>query len=258
MGRQLTLFVKSSNTSVREKRHAICHRVIEHFKLELPELKLLCFIDDEDSVTIKKKNGPANRGLHLVMELNECAAPAERIVFPDYVEELLREPKSNTNAYDIVIYVHGGTCEPDVSLIITFAHELQHVLQYGNSYTLWAVDRLFHRLKVPLGFTKWEDHPVEQDAIFRSKKVAMDLCGEIIVSDYANSQAISNEHVESERARWRYFCDLSISDQYDLGTTTDAIVQRHIKFIAYQAEGCPSLRSIDFTQKDWWKGRSNP
>lgn len=257
MDKKLTLVVRSSDALVKARRQAICNRVIEHFEPELPELKLLCFIDDEDAPTIKAGNGLANRGLHLVIKLNSQKASEGKIVFPDYVQELLNKDQSNTNAYDNVIYVHGGTCDPEVSLIITLAHELQHCLQYGNSYSLWAIDQFFRRFNGHLGFTKWEDHPTEQEAIFRSKMVAMDLCGENIVTDYANLQASSDKHDEAERTRWRYFRDLSTSERYDLGTATDAIVQRNVKFIACQAKGFSDLQSIDFTKRDWWKGGSN-
>jgi len=65
-----------------------------------------------------------------------------------------------------VIYLHGSTCEKDVGLTITFAHELQHFLQYANERRLWAVNSLLVNLpNLPTEDLKaiW-DFPIEREA----------------------------------------------------------------------------------------------
>jgi hypothetical protein len=144
-------------------------------------------------------------------------------------------------------------------LVITYSHELQHFEQYSTHRKLYEVDELFRQQGKFLGFTKWEDHPIEQEALWKSKTVAVDMYGENPVCEYAESQIhlANSKQLSSEANRWRYFSDVRAGRTFNLAEATDAIIQRFpIQFQRLVSSPTyvdnPILSSLNFSQPTWW------
>jgi hypothetical protein len=255
----MTVYVKSNDVSIREYRESLCKRVLEQFQAHLPSLRFLCFIDDVDSPSLKAKLGQANQGMHVNLGKYESLPECQRIPLPHYVESRLYDQTSRERIFDTLIYLHGSTCAVEVSMIITFAHELQHFLQYGNEPRLWVADALMTELarnKYISGFNNWQDFPSEHEAILVSKRVATRMCGEEAVRLYADSQ-ITSATDNNEKYRWEFFQKLSLSTTFHFAAVVNALVQEYRVTleadIALNRKNDPLCSSLDFGKSDWWK-----
>jgi hypothetical protein len=76
----LTLEVKSDNAQVKADREAAAQRVIACLAPSLPESRTLCFLDDEDPCSLKRRFGTTNRGISGPIHDN-----AQREDWPEYV-----------------------------------------------------------------------------------------------------------------------------------------------------------------------------
>jgi hypothetical protein len=138
-GVTVTVEVKSYDADVRAKREATASSVVREFGGGLPDLKLLAFFDDGDDPDIRRDLGPANRGFHAPIKENRPTT-----AWPLRMTNLIFVPVDGSpfgrtrRVFDNGIYVHGSTCTDETALIMTFAHELQHFVQYGFSRRLWA------------------------------------------------------------------------------------------------------------------------
>ncbi len=89
------LQVKSVNPQVKNRREATCRKVLEYFQLQLSELSLLCFIDEEaveDLDFERQKNaklGVANRGF-FVFDVG-CTLAKDDPPLPSYVKSRLHD-----------------------------------------------------------------------------------------------------------------------------------------------------------------------
>jgi hypothetical protein len=150
-----------------------------------------------------------------------------------------------------LIYIHGSTCEPRESLIITLAHELEHFTQFSQELRLYEADFLLKELR-----GNQPDLPSESDALLVSKRVATDLCGEECVASYARSQlAIADE---INRPRWEYFLSLSLNDFRSFADKTRHQCQQNQAplgaMIAANLQKCESwFPRFDFSKSDWWE-----
>ena len=257
----MTLYVKCADPTIRKYREDICQSVLRYFPLAPSDPRLFCFIDDEDCQWLRQKFGLANRGVQGALEAGKEDSLRK------YLRQYLLDDAGNL-LFDNLIYVHGSTCEPDVSLAITCSHEMQHFAQHCHNRKLKEVDSLFCRSKELLGFTKWEDHPIEQEALWKSKTVAIDLYGEASVTQYAEFQIAESQRCSSasasakqkmwdtEAGRWRYFLNLPAGGSFDLATVTNEIIQKHRKefqrLISDVYFNDPILASVDFAAPSWW------
>jgi hypothetical protein len=144
-------------------------------------------------------------------------------------------------------------------MIISLAHEMQHLLQYGNARKLWAVDGLIRDLARSgqiLGFSNWQDHPSEYQAIHTSKRIATKLCGAEPVERYADSQ-ISEAPDSGEKSRWEFFRSLPLEANYDFPVEVIKLVEAHRvalqDFIAQYRRTDPICSSLAFGNGNWWK-----
>src|SRR5256885_12347627 len=122
----LKINVKSADSVLRARRQAVAQLVVDEFGRGLPDLSLLAFFDDEDWILFREKYGSTNRGLYAPIKVNHF----EWQLWPDYVTMCILKnlPSSSilNRNFDHVIYLYGSTCSDEVSLSMTFAHELQH------------------------------------------------------------------------------------------------------------------------------------
>jgi hypothetical protein len=198
----MTPVVRSSDPKIKEARELICNDVLKLFQVEVPGHRLLCFVDDVDGEEFKAKPGNAsNRGV-FVPFFYQSVIRKRCPPLPYYVEELYGESVWAGNVYSSVLYVHGSTCEPRESLILTLSHELQHFTQFSQYLKSYYADFFLNKLlRRPL------DIPSEHDALLTSKRVAIKLCGEKTVEDYART------HLSGpDGARWHYFLSLPLDD----------------------------------------------
>jgi len=215
------LKVKSNNAEVRNRRTLVCHRVLDYFRLRLSELSLFCYVDDEtiDDADFEKEKdirlGENTRGIFYddVRISLETGFPP----LPSYVEDYLQE--SLPVPFNQLIYVHGCACEPEVSLMLTFSHELQHFLQYKNERQAFCNDQLL-RGKLQ----NWLNHPSEHEAMLVSKQAATALCDEKTVDQYIQSRI---EIFENERMRWNFIRDLSLAEKYDFPNQVNKLVVKY-------------------------------
>ncbi len=163
---------------MKESRKLAAERVLQEFDGKLPDLKLLAFFDDRDDPDVKRDYGLANRGISGPIKAN---SPTMRWL----IDPLSGEPRRVRDDYGI--YLHGSACADETALIMTFAHELQHFVQYGFRRRLWAESKLIRRLPKEVQEKEqlnWPDIPHEREARIVAKRVGVRLCGEDAVNRY--------------------------------------------------------------------------
>lgn len=223
-----TVIVKSEDIEVRARREAGAQRVIAQFGNQLPDLKLLCFLDDSDWRAFKDHFGEANRGFYGPIKENSFCRPT----WPDYVIACIFADDPSVwvqkPAFEHVIYLYDSTCTNEVGLTVTFAHELQHFVQHGSELRLWAANTLIPQLPKSvinaLGL-KWCDIPHEREARIVSKRTAENLFGCEVVRQYIDAK-IAEFVTREDALDWECIRGLVASTPYDLAGETQRIFQR--------------------------------
>lgn len=220
--------VKSSDDSVKVRRHVAAQSVLEEFGNQLPDLRLLAFFDDQDWDYFKREMGDSNRGLYTPIK----AGNFQWAVWPDYVKEciLVDDPSSFVFKQDAdhLIYLHGSTCADEVGLIMTFSHELQHFIQYGFNRKLWAENLLIPNLPrdvINAMRLNWPDIPNEREARNVAKQIGIRLCGAEAVKRYIERR-IAESITPNDADDWRFSQQVDPSVPYDLAGETRLIFQR--------------------------------
>jgi hypothetical protein len=219
--------VKCSDAETHKRRSARCAEVQLSLESQLPASSptVLCLIDDVDFYWLKRKYGETNRG-HFAAPIRDKGL---REVIPPYFYDLVAPMDSHTYElnylFDSVIYLHGTTCEKDMGLVLTLAHELCHFLQYANARSTWAANQLLAKLGAP-AITVWWDVPVEREARQVAKRVAQDLFDEPAVQDYIEAQ-VRETKSEEDREDWRFVLNLPTAPPYSPVEPTKLLVAKH-------------------------------
>ena len=223
-----TVKVKSSDTAVRKHREDAAQRVIEHFAKRLPDRRLLCFFDDEDWHALKQEAGAANRGCYSPVRPGGLGWP------PDYLSECL--VVDSQFAFDDLVYLHGSTCECELGLTMTFAHELQHFVQHSILPTVWAANAVAAYTLRSLDSYDIEalrlrscDIPHEREARIVAKRAAENLFGTDAVNQYIDAK-IAERVNEQDVADWECIRGLVASTPYDLTRETKLFFPRLAAF----------------------------
>jgi hypothetical protein len=124
-----------------------------------------------------------------------------------------------------IIYLHGSTCESDIGLALSFAHELQHFLQYSQKKSVWAMNTLLIDLRNE-EFKVWWDFPIEIEARVIAKRVAEELFGTKPVNEYILAR-IAAQITDNDVEDWRFVQGIDAAVLYDLAEATKPLVQRH-------------------------------
>jgi hypothetical protein len=190
---------------------------------------LLAFLDDGDDPDSRRDLGPANRGFHGPIKESR---PTE--AWPLGMTNLIFVPVDGSpfgrsrRLFDNGVYVYGSTCADETALIMTFAHELQHFVQYGFNRRLWAEGQLITRLPRELinaiGLN-WPDIPHEREARIEAKRVGLKLCGADAVTQYIDRR-ISENVTANDVEDWRFSQQMDPSVPFDLSRETKRIFQR--------------------------------
>jgi hypothetical protein len=188
-----TVKVKASDSLVKREREEIAQRVLAQFGDSLADCRLLCFFDDEDWQQFKLDMGEDNRAFHTII------SDSTRFTgWPKYITDyILVGPSSffRKRVFDQVVYLHGSACADSVGMIMSFAHELQHVIQRVNVPELLTANGLFRHLPKTVlqnvGLLQWSDIPTEREARAEAKKIAVTLCGSEAVNEFLEQRAAS-------------------------------------------------------------------
>ena len=225
---------------------SLCERVDAQFRLN--KTRLCRYFADSDDPFLIQMHGAHFRGFHVPY--------SARTVLPQYLLECFFHPFDysrpvefeDTIAFDNLIYIRHSTWADNTSLVETYAHELQHVVQRSETPRLLAANQvLYHNLKRFEPAAVATDIPSERDANIVSKRVAEIVCGVEAVRLFAEEQVrLMHEAGEQEQeARWIYFRDVSSSTQCSLLEATLLLVERYKKFLDF---------GIDVDQPRWWVG----
>ena len=168
--------VQANDDADGAKCRALAESVIAEFGDKLSGANVLCFLDDQEFDGLRRHVGVANRGMFTPIErtFDTWDSP-----WPQYVRDIIfvDDPASlnvrKQQLFDELVYLHGSTCETEVGLIMTLAHELQHVVQHTTDWRLWATNtapvRTFPRRIFQSAGLKMCDIPIELEARIVSK-----------------------------------------------------------------------------------------
>jgi hypothetical protein len=229
-----TVKVKASDSLVKQQREEIAQRVLDLFGDSLSDCRLLAFFDDVDCQIFRQDLGEGNRGFHRPIG-DSSAFPG----WPEYITNCIfvDDPPSiwYKRMFDHVIYLYGSTCADRVGMTMTFAHELQHVIQRIQVPELLSANGLFRHLPETLlqsvGF-QWSDIPTEREARAVAKRLAITLHGDEAVKQFLVQRALTATD-PLELADVRFIQGLDTSTPYVLKDETLALFGR---FKNYRAE----------------------
>jgi hypothetical protein len=146
--RWAALHVISQDPDVKAHREAACRRVLDYFERHFriaKQLRVACIFANDDCIKSELGRDVAERGGFMPTKGLALGS------FPQFVRDIVAPVDERTRKcvfpYAGMILVHGSTCETDIGLVLTFAHELQHFLQYTNERPIWAVNRLLIGLR---------------------------------------------------------------------------------------------------------------
>ena len=143
----------------------------------------------------------------------------------------LDRPFEKLVAFDDLIYITPQVCLDPISCVITYAHELQHLLQNHCHPDSMKDSKV---LRANLG--KWDseatdiDIPSEVDATIVSKRVAEAMYGTEEVGKFAKHQLFlirTGNIGKSQRKKWQFFLKVSSNTEYDFVAETKGMIARY-------------------------------
>jgi len=221
----------------------LCLRILKHF--QAPNYSLIVIFDDCERKEFES-HGAEFCGFFIPIRehTDKFGSDSVTMQWPDdilkhiYIDQELR--------CDVLIYLRYRTCKSATGTAITFAHELQHLMQYGFSYKVWRA--CFDIRSVTGGSAKFPwDIPDEHDAQVVSRKIACgdDICGKQEVWRYAQEQIELGRDPE----KWKFFIGLDAEVPFNFLDATIPLVDVHrdaLKEI-HNDDGGP-----DYDEDIWW------
>jgi hypothetical protein len=242
-----------------------CTNVLQHF--DLPALRLFCYFaatpDDYDSY-LQNEYGKYFRGLQVASAGMKELPPYLRECFFYSDDEISKIPGPITFQrilhFDNLIYLRHNTCLDPTALVATFAHELQHFMQYGYSRKVWAANLILYWKVRDFGNYDLTviDIPYEREANLISKRVAEAVCGADTTKAFAEEQLQrytslakhGDQAAAGEVTRWEFFRDVASLTQYNLLEATIPLVEMFKSQLIKGRFGKPY--GIDFSRPKWW------
>jgi hypothetical protein len=229
----------------------LCLEVEKHFTL--PARRLYRYFAGSDDYQLRQDPpigvGAYYRGFHvprsgrqgLPMYLQECFfCPLEQ--FADVVVSSSTEMA----AFDNLIYIRESTCRDVTGCATSYAHELQHFVQYGHTPKLWRVNGALYDNLASFDRTALAtDIPSEREAEIISKRVAERVFGADAVRAFAEKQVqlMEDAGAQSQKGKWVFFRDVPSSTNYDLLADTKRLVEKYKGLIDF---------GIDVNKPEWW------
>ena len=196
--------------------------------------------------------GEGNRGFHWPISDRTAFAG-----WPQYVTQCIfvDDPTSfwYKRVFDHVIYLHGSTCVNRVGMTMTFAHELQHVIQRIQVPELLTANGLFRHLPKTLLQSvglQWSDIPTEREARAVAKEIAVTLHGSETVRQFLAERA-SAATDPIELADVQFIQELDTSTPYLLRDETLALFARfkghrwELESLIEQFKSDPDFEPVD-------------
>jgi len=254
-----TLYVISDDPDVKAHREETCRCVRCYFERNYriaEQPRVVCIFDKNDCLKSQLGRDPAVRGGFLPTE----GLPL--FFFPQYMRDIIAPIDERTNEcafpYAGIILLHGSTCEADVGLTLTFAHELQHFLQYTTEKPLWIMNKLLMGLHNEEFKVMW-DFPIEIEARTTAKKVAESLFGAEPVRELIQER-IKAHITDGDVQDWEFVQGIVSSVPYKLTEGTKLLVKRHRRQLEEflqrckddaEALKCSGLRIEDLAEVDF-------
>lgn len=225
------LKAKSADPAIAKRCETLAQSVIDGFGSKLPDLRLLCFFDDNDCQELKGHYGLENRGFYQPLKRGPTGINGWHLL-PHYVQESVFPVDSSLHCRkvaDHLIYLHGSTCANGTALVMTFAHELQHFVQYGNNRELWAASLVLTNIREPNFYQitniKWSDIPTELEARIVAKRTGQQLCGIEAVKEHVEVM-IAKAVTPDDADDWRFVRDLAVNQPFDLLAQSKLVFRR--------------------------------
>lgn len=199
--------------------------------ISIPGRRLYRYFAISDDPNLALDIGPYYKGFN---------APAST-KWPWYLE-------SERNLFDYLIYIRQATCFDPVGCTITYAHEIQHVVQHGLYPRLLKVNQVLRNRLADFKPTATEvDLPTEVDANIASKRVGKLLCGESAVRTFAEGQLMKMRAAGATEqvVRWEFFLQMPSAIDYDPVAATVKLVQEYKGRIDF---------GMDVEKPEWWLG----
>jgi hypothetical protein len=217
-----------------------CENVLshEHFQ-NLPQRSLICIFDNEERQAFV--NEPS-------LGENFCGftKPGLRGV-ASWPPDILRCVWDDKKALcDDAIYLRSRTCKSQIGTVITFAHEMQHFMQYGNHRKVWQAN---HDLRacVKGRFPQWH-FPHEREALLVSRQVAEAVLCPLEVQRYAEQER-EREQVErpGDLRKWEFLLSLNVREKFDFLEETKTLVNEHRECLKQH------FPYRDYSKEKWWE-----
>lgn len=214
----------------------------EHFRLHLPQQSLVCIFDDEERQEFICCPWLGENYCGFTHVTSEPGPPGLQ-----WSDELIEQVLDDQGwRCDVVIYLRRRTCESPVGTVITFAHELQHFVQYGFDRKVWYANKHLHDFSCRHGeeLPTWS-FPDEYEAQLASKCVAESILGKDKVQGYAQQQIELNR----DPGKWEFFRNLEPLD----------LLQRTIPWVQERREVLKKEfpmsddRMPDYSKEKWWE-----
>lgn len=208
-----------------------CEGVLQNF--DLPSQSLLCIFDDQERSGFLQ---------HQELGQNFCGffLPVRRfgighgIWAPELVAHIWDDEQVQF-VCDSVIYLRKRTCAAPIGMVITFAHELQHFIQYGHHYQAWKSQRCIQHVAAPkLHNPRPWDFPAEHEAQLVSKRVAEQIVGAKEVRQYAQERINADDDAE----KWQFFLGLDATSDFDFLQQTASWIAKYQQELSLH---CPDL-----------------
>lgn len=225
----------------------LCQEVESHFVF--PEKRLCRHFAIHEDETLNKM-GKYYRGFHApISSRSNLPIYLLHSFFRPYEEISINDPFEETIAFDNLVYIRDTTCkEGGIGFVTTYAHELQHFIQYGFTPKLSQVNFvLYENLKLYEPNAIATDIPHEREANIVSKRIAEQMFGIAAVETYAENQILfmEEEGEKEQRDRWLFFRNVPSSINYDLVRETLPFIEKYKNVLNF---------GVDVTQPEWWIG----
>jgi hypothetical protein len=237
------------------KLKPLCQQVEAQFKL--PARRSCRYFASTEDEYLQTTHGKYYRGFNVALSGRGALPEYLRACFFHPFEDIPEDATFDEMvAFDSLIYIRQSTCADTTGCVETYAHELQHFVQYGNTPQLLAVNNaLYQNLKRFDKTAITTDIPTEREANIVSKRVTEIICGPEAVRVFAEKQirlmeqaGEQDEIARDEKARWIFFRDVPSSTEYDLLGETLRLVEKYKTKIEFK---------IDLTKPEWWIGEEN-
>jgi hypothetical protein len=204
----------------------LCQHVDKYFSRRKLH-RYFAVIDDPYLTSV----GPYYRGFHA-----HASAKAE---LPLYLQREM-------DSFDHMIYIRQSTGPDPTSCVITYAHERQHIEQFGRyPKVLKANNVLRENLKTFKPTASEIDLPTEVEANIVSKRIAESVCGTEVVRNFAEEQVrhMDQTSATEQKARWEFFLKVPSSSTYDPVKATVRLVEEYKYVLNF---------GMDVDVPKWW------